>query len=145
MTRLIKFILYIAVLGLIQMPLTWLVLTAKAIPFEYSVFVRDGALIIYSISIFGSALYTHWTKDKIQDGLFHVLSMLCGFVIVGGALFYGIKLSDAIQNKTSVLFEGNSHYLQATCAGLALLYYFVIEFGMPTGENRKYSVVTLHR
>lgn len=143
MVRIFSFLLLVAVLGLIQIPIAAVVMYAEEIKFVWTDFFKDGALIIYSLSISGAAAYTLRCKDKDSKHLLHIMTYLVLFVVVAGALIYGVKLADAFKAKAVIALPDKFHFFQMFCSFLALFYYIIVEFFVEASNGRKHTKIKL--
>jgi hypothetical protein len=134
MVRVLTFILLVVFCGLGEVPISALVMGWKGTHFDVPELIRHGVLVVYGISVFGSACYTLFKEHRPLSGGLILLTAMCVLVLGGGAICYALEFAEAISKKLPLAFSDFSMVVQYICAAVALWFALITEFKSPPNE-----------
>lgn len=145
MTRLLLFIFFIVVLGMLQIPIALVVFKYRAIPFGWQDLFLDGAFFLFATSMFGSAAYSHYTRATDNQGVYYLIQIFCLCASIAGAFIYGLHLSDSVLAQKPLHFAAQWHVYQIVSAASSLAYYLIVEFVMNPSRPKDHTVILFPR
>jgi hypothetical protein len=134
--KFVLFLLLILFCGLIQVPIAILIFLLEKTPFTLLDLIRDGILITYSISLFSASCYTTCNRESRPSMRFRVFTVGCTIVMLFAAIIYAHALSESVIKGEPVFFAEQLIPCQLCCATVAVVYCFVVEFGIRTVPSR---------